>query len=131
MFLNRFNIFLALMLVICALALVTSQHRARKLFVEQDRARAKTKVHETRWNELQLQQTQFGKTSLIDTKARKEMGMESVSPASLVHLEQILDPVARGIRGVTPRDGADKQGTDTGKGRTMPASNASISTEGR
>ena len=118
MLLNRFNIFLGLMLVICALALVTSQHRARKLFVEQERARAKTKAHEVRWNELQVQQTQFGKTSLIDTKARQEMGMQTISPGSLVHLEQVApDPLARN----------PKPSVDDRKGRTLPAGNSSLS----
>ncbi len=88
MFLNRLNILLALLLVVCALALVTAQHRARKLFVEHERARAASRQLETRWNELQVQQTQFAKTSLIDAKARQDMGMQAVPPERLVHLEQ-------------------------------------------
>lgn len=88
MLLNRVNIFLAVLLVGCALALVTAQARARKLFVDHERARAQAKQLDVRANELQLQQTQFAKASLIDAKARKEMDMQSVPADRLVHLEQ-------------------------------------------
>jgi cell division protein FtsL len=88
MFLNRVNIFLAVVLLGCALALVTAQARARKLFVEHERARAQAKQLVVRANELQLQQTQFAKASLIDAKARKEMDMQAVPADRLVHLEQ-------------------------------------------
>ncbi len=88
MFLNRLNIVLALLLVVCALALVTAQHRARKLFVDHERARASLRQLQVRSNELQVQQTQFAKTSLIDAKARQEMGMQAVPADRLVHLEQ-------------------------------------------
>jgi cell division protein FtsL len=88
MFLNRLNMVLALVLLACALALVTAQARARKLFVEHERARAQAKQLEVRWNELQVQQNQFAKTSLIDAKARQEMGMQAVPSDRLVHLEQ-------------------------------------------
>lgn len=88
MFFNRLNIVLALLLLICAMALVTAQHRARKLFVDHERSRAASRQLETRWNELQVQQTQFAKTSLIDAKARQEMGMQAVPADRLVHLEQ-------------------------------------------
>jgi cell division protein FtsL len=88
MFLNRVNILLAVLLLGCALALVTAQARARKLFVEHERARAQAKQLDVRANELQLQQTQFAKASLIDAKARKEMDMQAVPADRLVHLEQ-------------------------------------------
>lgn len=88
MFLNRLNILLAIILLACALALVTAQARARKLFVEHDRARAQSKQLDVRANELQLQQTQFAKASLIDAKARKDMNMHAVPADRLVHLEQ-------------------------------------------
>ncbi len=88
MFLNRLNILLAVLLLGCALALVTAQARARKLFVEHERARAQSKQLDVRANELQLQQTQFAKASLIDAKARKDMNMQAVPADRLVHLEQ-------------------------------------------
>jgi cell division protein FtsL len=88
LFLNRLNIFLTIVLLACALALVTAQARARKLFVEHERARAQSKQLDVRANELQLQQTQFAKASLIDAKARKEMNMQAVPADRLVHLEQ-------------------------------------------
>jgi cell division protein FtsL len=88
MFLNRLNIFLAIVLLGCALALVTAQARARKLFVEHERARAQSKQLDVRANELQLQQTQFAKASLIDAKARRDMNMQAVPADRLVHLEQ-------------------------------------------
>jgi cell division protein FtsL len=86
--LNRLNIVLGILLLACALALVTAQARARKLFVDHERARASAKQLEVRWNELQVQQTQFAKASLIDARARRDMGMQSVSSDRLVHLDK-------------------------------------------
>lgn len=99
----RLNILLSAILVLCALALVTAQHRARQLFIDLDSAKARTLQLETRWNELQVEQRQFSRNSLIDGKARAELAMRAVTPQRTLmltmhgdqpRLAQMLAPAA-------------------------------------
>lgn len=97
---TRANILLSALLVACALGLVTSQHRARKLFVDVERAQAQAAQLETGWNQLQVEQTALAKAALIDTKARRELAMQPVSADRTLHL--VVDPVERTVRLGTP-----------------------------
>ncbi|MBN9460231.1 MAG: cell division protein FtsL [Burkholderiales bacterium] len=96
----RANIVLAAALLLCALGLVTSQHRARKFFVDLERAQAQAAQHEVRWNQLQLEQTALAKASLIDARARRDLAMQPVSAERTLYL--MFDPVARVARVGTP-----------------------------
>lgn len=82
----RINFFLALLLVLCALALVTAQDRARRLFTDLERANAGTARLEVQKDQLQIEQTALAKASRIDERARRELSMESVSPRRTMHL---------------------------------------------
>ncbi len=92
----RVNVLLTAALVLCALGLVASQHRARKLFVDVERAHAHTAQLDVHWNQLQIEQTALAKASRIDTKARRELAMQSISPERTLHL--VVDPVERVVR---------------------------------
>lgn len=92
----RANLVLSMMLVVCALGLVSSQDRARKLFGDLERARTHAARLEVQWDQLQIEQTALAKASRIDTKARGELSMESISPQRTLHL--IVDPVDRIVR---------------------------------
>lgn len=92
----RLNILLAAALVVCALGLVTSQNRARGLFVGVEKAHAQTAGLEVQWNQLQIDQTALAKASLIDRKARSELSMQSLSAERTLHL--VVDPVERIVR---------------------------------
>jgi cell division protein FtsL len=67
-------------LLTSSLLLVTSQHRARKAFIELERAQAAARRHEGEWSQLQLEQTRLAKHSLIDSVARRDLRMQSVTP---------------------------------------------------
>ncbi|MBN9429630.1 MAG: cell division protein FtsL [Burkholderiales bacterium] len=96
----RVNIVLAVLLVLCSLALVTSQHNARKLFIDVERAQTQSAQHEVRWNQLQVEQTALANASLIDAKARRELAMQSISADRTLHL--VIDPVERIVRLSSP-----------------------------
>jgi len=96
----RLNLVLASLLVICALGLVSSQDRARKLFGDVEQAQAQAARLEVQWDQLQIEQTVLAKASRIDAKARRELAMESISPQRTLHL--IVDPVERVVRLGTP-----------------------------
>ncbi|NLD69879.1 MAG: cell division protein FtsL [Limnobacter sp.] len=93
--LTRVNVLLTALLVVCALGLVTSQHRARKVFVDVERAQAHAAAHEVRWNQLQVEQTELAKSARIDARARRELAMQSVAAERTLHLS--IDPVTRQV----------------------------------
>lgn len=82
----KFNVVLLAMLLACALLLVTSQHRARKGFIELERAQAAARRHEVEWNQLRLEQTRLAKHSLIDAVARRDLKMLPVTPDRTLYL---------------------------------------------
>lgn len=83
---TRLNVILAALLVICALGLVTAQHRARRQFIDLEQAQNQTHQLETRWEQLQLDQTGLATASLIDAKARRDLAMQQTSPQRTLHL---------------------------------------------
>lgn len=89
----KVNAVLIAMLLTCALLLVTSQHRARKAFIDLDRAHAAARKHDIEWNHLQLEQTQLAKHSLIDATARRELKMLPVGPDRTLYVDRPV-PVA-------------------------------------
>jgi cell division protein FtsL len=82
----RLNVLLASLLVICALGLVTSQHRGRKLFVDVEREQAQSRQLDIHWNQLQLEQSALATSSLIDAKARKGLSMQPAPPQRTLYL---------------------------------------------
>jgi len=62
------------LLVLCSLLLVNSQHQARRLFMEVERAQLRQRELETEWSQLQLEQSNLAKHARIDAMA-KAMGM--------------------------------------------------------
>jgi cell division protein FtsL len=53
----KVNIVLSSLLVLCGLAMVTSQHEARKLFTELTREQEVAKQMDVEWGQLQLEQS--------------------------------------------------------------------------
>jgi cell division protein FtsL len=86
----RLNILLAALLVVCALGLVNSQHRARGLFVDLERVQGQARQLETQWNQLQLEQSALATSSLIDAKARKGLSMQPAPPQRTLYMN--IDP---------------------------------------
>lgn len=76
----KLNILLTLVLVLCAFSLVNSQHRARKAFIELERAHDETRRLDQAWSQLQLDQAAYGKQRLVDDIARNQLGMRPVTP---------------------------------------------------
>lgn len=62
------------LLLLCSLLLVNSQHQARRLFIELERAQSRQRELETEWSQLQLEQSNLARHARIDAMA-KSMGM--------------------------------------------------------
>jgi cell division protein FtsL len=71
----RFNMTLLLILVVCALALVTSQHRARKLFQELEREQERARQLDVEYGQLQLEMSTWATHPRIEKIARDRLRM--------------------------------------------------------
>ena len=81
----RLNAALACTLVVCALVVVTSQHKARKLFVELQKEQEVAKQHEVEYGQLQLEQSTWAMHSRVEKIAANNLQMR-VPPGTRVHL---------------------------------------------
>ena len=89
----RLTLLLLAVLIGCALALVTSQHRARKLYVELQKEQELARSLDVEWGQLQLEQSTWAMHARIDKVASQALGMHA--PAS--NRVQMV-PVAAGDR---------------------------------
>jgi cell division protein FtsL len=81
----RLNFILLLALAACALALVTSQHQARKLYVELQKEQDAAKQIEVEWGQLQLEQSTWATHARVEKLAVQSLGMR-VPPASRIQV---------------------------------------------
>jgi cell division protein FtsL len=85
----KLNLLLLAVLVACALGLVTSQHRARKLFSDLEREQARARQLDIEHGQLQLEASTWGLHRRVENVAVKALGMRTPDP--------------RRVRMVTPR----------------------------
>ncbi len=64
-------------IVICALALVTTQHRARGLFVALERENQLERQLENDWTQLQAEQVSLSKGSRVEEIARTQLKLRT------------------------------------------------------
>jgi len=89
----RLNLVLLAALTACALALVTSQHQARKLYVELQKEQELAKQLEVEWGQLQLEASTWATHSRVERLASRALGMR-VPPASRVQVVPAAAPEA-------------------------------------
>ena len=71
----RLNIMLAAVLVICALALVTSQHKARNSFVQLQEQQELSRQLDIEFGQLQLEQSTWAMHSRVEKIAANSLRM--------------------------------------------------------
>ena len=79
---TRLNALLLVVLVACALAVIASQHRARKLFIDLEQAQGAAKKLDEEWTQLQLEQGTWATNKRVEAVASKSLGMRLPDPAS-------------------------------------------------
>ena len=84
----KLNLSLLAMLVICALSVVSSQHRARKLYVELQKAQEIAKQLDVEWGQLQLEQSTWAMHARIEKIATAKLMMRVPPPARV----QLITP---------------------------------------
>ena len=81
----RLALVLLAALIACALALVTSQHQARKLYVELQKEQERAKQFEIEWDQLQLEQSTWATPARVEKLATQALGMR-VPPSSRIQV---------------------------------------------
>lgn len=66
---TRLNFILFFVLILCALSLVTSQHKARQLYFELQQQQDALKLFDTEWSQLQLEQSTWAMHSRLEQVA--------------------------------------------------------------
>lgn len=89
---TRINLVLLGALIVCALALVTAQHQARKLYVELQKEQELAKQLDVEWGQLQLEQSTWATHARIEKLAGRDLGMR-VPAASRI---QVVAPAKPG-----------------------------------
>ncbi len=88
----RLNLLLIGIAVLCALGVVTSQHEARKLFVELQKEQDVAKQLDVEWGQLQLEQSTWAMHSRIEKVAGDSLKMR-VPPQSRIRIVTKTSPV--------------------------------------
>ena len=66
---------LLVLIIVAALSVITSQHKARKLFIELETELATTRKLGEEWTQLQLEQGTWATHNRIEAMASKQLGM--------------------------------------------------------
>jgi cell division protein FtsL len=70
------NVLLLAAVVVCALSVVTSQHRARKLYVELQKQKELAQQMDVEWGQLQLEQSTWATPARVEKIAARQLQMQ-------------------------------------------------------
>lgn len=70
------NVLLMLVVVMCALSVVTSQHQARKLFIALQQEKEHAHQMEIEWGQLQLEQSTLAAPARVEKIATRQLLMQ-------------------------------------------------------
>lgn len=91
----KLNLVLLLVLVACALGLVTSQHKARKLFSDLEREQERARSLDVGYGQLQLEASTWGLHSRVEKIAGSVLGMQVPDPRRTRLVNPLLNPQER------------------------------------
>jgi cell division protein FtsL len=99
---SRLNFLLVAAVLACALLLITSQYKARKLVNELELEQEKTKQLDIEWGQLQLEQSTWAVPGRVEKLARERLHMLNPDPRRTVVVP--INPAMRGAP-ATPNAG--------------------------
>ena len=88
----RLSLCLLVALAACAIGLVTSQHHARRLFVELEREQARAKALEVEYGQLQLEASTWSIHARVERLARERLRMRPPEAKRMQVLETAPAP---------------------------------------
>ena len=80
---TRMNLLLLLAVVLCALSVVTSQHKARKLFAELQKEKSQAQQMDVEWGQLQLEQSTWAMPARVEQIASRQLHMQMPKPGQI------------------------------------------------
>jgi cell division protein FtsL len=81
---GRLNAMLLILVLVCALGVITSQNRARKLFNDLDNEQAAAKKLVEEYSQLQLEQSTWGTHQRVEAIAARDLHMRLPDPTNTV-----------------------------------------------
>ena len=85
---SRVNLVLVVLIVICALGAVTSQHKARKLYQALDSENQRARALDVEFDQLQIEQSTWAVHTRIERVATERLRMHRPAPSSVVRLQE-------------------------------------------
>ncbi len=85
----RLNLVLALVLLACALSVVSANHRARKLFTELEAGQKRMRDLEVEWGQLQLEQSTLAAHVRVASVARDKLSMKPPAPGQIISVDAL------------------------------------------
>lgn len=79
----RLNLFLLLLLVFCAIGVITSQHKARKLFQALETEQERAKSLDVEYGQLQIELSTWATQPRIEKVARERLKMKAPEQAKV------------------------------------------------
>jgi cell division protein FtsL len=89
---TRLNLILMAILVVCALGVVTSQHKARQLYAELQHGQEAAKQMNIEYGQLQLEQSTWAMHARIEKIAGERMHMKVPEPSRIHILPMVPAP---------------------------------------
>ncbi len=83
---DRLNLLLLIVAIVCALGVVTSQHRARKLFVALQQEQARAQEMDVEWGQLQLELSTWATPGRVEKIAAQKLHMQLPTDAEVKHI---------------------------------------------
>ncbi|HTS86662.1 MAG TPA: cell division protein FtsL [Usitatibacter sp.] len=81
---GRVNAILLALVMLCAIGVITSQHRARKVFVELEAEQEAAKRLDEEYTQLRLEQSTWATNKRVESLASKNLGMRLPEPDTTV-----------------------------------------------
>jgi cell division protein FtsL len=92
---NALNVLLLVAVVMCALSVVTSQHKARKLYIELQKEKEQAQQMEVEWGQLQLELSTWATPARVEKVAVRQLGMHlpGSGQVQFIKLNKPLPPI--------------------------------------
>lgn len=84
----RLSLFVAILLMLSAISLVTSRYHSRQLFIELERSNTLANVLDTDWRRLQLERAELARNARVDRAARQDLKLIPIAPERTLYLNQ-------------------------------------------
>lgn len=82
----KLNVLLLILVIACALGVVTSQHKARKLFVELQKEKDRAQQMDVEWGQLQLEQGTLAMPARVEKLASSVLQMQMPQPKQIRYI---------------------------------------------